>query len=203
MTKNRREVFSESSDNHVWIEGTTKDLDSKVLLTITNQSGEQTALITPEEILSSKASLFVEAPAERVQVKGKSTFARIYQYVRVAGYAMVAVVITFSLFSFTGAVKARIVLTGSMAPAINPGDIIITTPPSNKTPQKGDVVAYTADLTWANSNNVTSYDVYINGDYYGTDVQKIQITTNDILSITIVRQNDSLESNIKFDNILV
>jgi hypothetical protein len=66
-----------------------------------------------------------------------------------------------------------------------------------------DVVAYTADLTWANSNNVTSYDVYINGDYYGTDVQKIQITTNDILSITIVRQNDSLESNIKFDNILV
>jgi hypothetical protein len=66
-----------------------------------------------------------------------------------------------------------------------------------------DVVAYTADLTWVNSNNVTSYDVYINGDYYGTDVQKIQITTNDILSITIVRQNDSLESNIKFDNILV
>jgi dephospho-CoA kinase len=77
MTKNRREVFSESTDNHVWIEGTTKDTDSKVLLTITNQSGEQTALITPDEILSSKASLFVEAPAERVQVKGKSTFARI------------------------------------------------------------------------------------------------------------------------------
>ena len=144
MTKNRREVFSESTDNHVWIEGTTKDSDSKVLLTITNQSGEQTALITPDEILSSKASLFVEAPTERVQVKGKSTFARIYQYVRVAGYALVAVVITFSLFSFTGAVKARIVLTGSMAPAINPGDIIITTPPSNKAPQKGDVVAYTA-----------------------------------------------------------
>ena len=144
MTKNRREVFSESTDNHVWIEGTTKDTDSKVLLTITNQSGEQTALITPDEILSSKASLFVEAPTERVQVKGKSTFARVYQYVRVAGYAMVAVVITFSLFSFTGAVKARIVLTGSMAPAINPGDIIITTPPSNKAPQKGDVVAYTA-----------------------------------------------------------
>ena len=144
MIKNRREVFSESSDNHVWIEGTPKDLDSKVLLTITNQSGEQTALITHDEILASKASLFVEAPAERVQVKGKSTLARIYHYVCMVGYGLVAVVITFSLFSFTGAVKARIVLTGSMQPAINPGDIIITTPPSNKSPQKGDVVAYTA-----------------------------------------------------------
>ena len=111
MTKNRREVFSESLDNHVWIEGTTKDLDSKVLLTITNQSGEQTALITPDAILASKASLFVESPAERVQIKGKSTFARIYHYVRMVGYGLVAVVITFSLFSFTGAVKARIFLS--------------------------------------------------------------------------------------------
>jgi hypothetical protein len=66
-----------------------------------------------------------------------------------------------------------------------------------------DVVAYTANLTWVDSTNVVSYDVYINGDYYGTDVQKIQITTNDILLITVVKTNDTLESNIKFDNILV
>jgi hypothetical protein len=66
-----------------------------------------------------------------------------------------------------------------------------------------DVVAYTANLTWANSVNVESYDVYINGDYYGTDVQKIQITTNDVLRIQVVKQDNSLESNIKFDNILV
>lgn len=66
-----------------------------------------------------------------------------------------------------------------------------------------DVVAYTANLTWADSSNVESYDVYINDDYYGTDVQKIQITTNDVLRIQIVKQDDSLESNIKFDNILV
>jgi hypothetical protein len=66
-----------------------------------------------------------------------------------------------------------------------------------------DVVAYTANLTWSNSVNVESYDVYINGDYYGTDVQKIQITTNDVLRIQVVKENDSLEANIKFDNILV
>ena len=66
-----------------------------------------------------------------------------------------------------------------------------------------DVVAYTANLTWANSVNVESYDVYINGDYYGTDVLKIQITTNDVLRIQVVKQDDSLEANINFDNILV
>ena len=66
-----------------------------------------------------------------------------------------------------------------------------------------DVVAYTANLTWANSTNIESYDVYINGDYYGTDVQKIQITTNDVLRIQVVKQDNSLEANIKFDNILI
>ena len=66
-----------------------------------------------------------------------------------------------------------------------------------------DVVAYTANLTWANSVNVESYDVYINGDYYGTDVQNIQITTNDVLRIQVVKQDDSLDANINFDNILV
>jgi hypothetical protein len=66
-----------------------------------------------------------------------------------------------------------------------------------------DVVAYTANLTFLNSNNVDSYDVYINGDYFGTDVEKIQITTNDVLRIEVVKTNNTLESTIEFDNILV
>jgi len=66
-----------------------------------------------------------------------------------------------------------------------------------------DVVAYTANLTWADSTNVESYDVYINEDFYGTDVQKIQITTNDVLRIDVVKNDDTQESTIKFDNILV
>jgi hypothetical protein len=66
-----------------------------------------------------------------------------------------------------------------------------------------DVVAYTANLTWADSTNVESYDVYINEDFYGTDVQKIQITTNDVLRIDVVKNDDTQEATIKFDNILV
>jgi hypothetical protein len=66
-----------------------------------------------------------------------------------------------------------------------------------------DVSSYTANLTWANSENVDSYDVYINEDFYGTDVQKIQITTNDVLRIEVVKTDDTKESTIQFDNILV
>jgi hypothetical protein len=40
-------------------------------------------------------------------------------------------------------------------------------------------------------------------DYYGTDVQNIQITTNDILRIDVVKTDDTLESTIQFDNLLV
>jgi hypothetical protein len=66
-----------------------------------------------------------------------------------------------------------------------------------------DRVDYTANLTWLNSNNVDSYDVYINGDYFGTDVQKIQITTNDILRIDVVKSDDTQEATIEFENLLV
>jgi hypothetical protein len=66
-----------------------------------------------------------------------------------------------------------------------------------------DVVAYTANLSFLTSSNVESYDVYINGDYFGSDVQNIQITTNDILRIDIVKTDDNLESTIQFNNILV
>ena len=66
-----------------------------------------------------------------------------------------------------------------------------------------DVVAYTANLSFLSLSNVESYDVYINGDYFGSDVQNIQITTNDILRIDIVKTDDNLESTIQFNNILV
>jgi hypothetical protein len=66
-----------------------------------------------------------------------------------------------------------------------------------------DVVAYTANLSFGTWSNVDSFDVYINGDYFGTDVQNIQITTNDVLRIDVVKTDDTKESSIQFDNILV
>jgi signal peptidase len=62
----------------------------------------------------------------------------------ISGYTFAIVLLMFSGLSFGGVVKARIVLTGSMEPAISPGDIIITTPITRKEPKIGDVVAYEA-----------------------------------------------------------
>jgi hypothetical protein len=64
-------------------------------------------------------------------------------------------------------------------------------------------IDFTADLTLLKSSNVDSYDVFINSDYYGSNVQKIQITTNDILRVEVVKDNNSQESTIEFDCKLV
>lgn len=66
-----------------------------------------------------------------------------------------------------------------------------------------DVIDFTANMTFSNSTNVESYDVYINDDYYGSDVQEIQITTNDVLRIDVVKTDDTQESKIQFDSQLV
>jgi hypothetical protein len=64
-------------------------------------------------------------------------------------------------------------------------------------------IDFTANMEFVKSNNISSYDVYINDDYYGTDVQKIQITTNDVLRIEVVKENNSNDSLIQFDSKIV
>ncbi len=53
------------------------------------------------------------------------------------------------------------------------------------------------------TENISSYDVYINNDYYGSDVNLIQITTNDTLRIQVIKEDDSLDGKIIFENKLV
>lgn len=66
-----------------------------------------------------------------------------------------------------------------------------------------DVIEYRSDMTIIGSENVDEYNVYINGDFYGTDVGTIQINTNDILRIDIVKTNAGLDSSIIIENSLV
>jgi hypothetical protein len=46
---------------------------------------------------------------------------------------------------------------------------------------------YTFKMSLTQSNNVSSFQVYINGDYYGNDLTEIQINTNDTILFQIVR----------------
>jgi len=66
-----------------------------------------------------------------------------------------------------------------------------------------EIIDFTANMSLVGTTNVDSFDVYINDDYYGSDVPKIQITTNDILRIDVVKTDNSLESIIKFESQLV
>ena len=66
-----------------------------------------------------------------------------------------------------------------------------------------DVIDYTANMVLVGTENILSYDVYINNDYYGSDVNLIQITTNDTLRIQAFKNDYSYESKITFDSKLV
>ena len=50
-----------------------------------------------------------------------------------------------------------------------------------------DVIDFTANMTLVSTDNVDTFDVYINGDYYGNDLNEIQINTNDTILFQIVR----------------
>jgi hypothetical protein len=63
--------------------------------------------------------------------------------------------------------------------------------------------SYVVDIKIGGTINIESFDVYINDDYYGSDLDLIQINSGDILRIEIVKNDDLLESSIQFiDKIL-
>jgi hypothetical protein len=66
-----------------------------------------------------------------------------------------------------------------------------------------DVIDFTADMKLIGTENISSYDVYINNDYYGSDVDLIQITTNDVLRVQVFKNDYSFEAKIIFENKLV
>jgi hypothetical protein len=65
------------------------------------------------------------------------------------------------------------------------------------------IVDFTVDMTFISSNNINTFDVFINGDYYGTDLNFIQVTLDDVLRIEVVKNDDTLNGNILFENKLV
>jgi hypothetical protein len=66
-----------------------------------------------------------------------------------------------------------------------------------------DRIDFTANMTLLSTDNIDSFDVYINNDYYGSDLQVIEISTNDILRIDVTKNDDTQESTVLFENKLV
>ena len=103
----------------MWIDKRSDIPESNVLVTVSDLEGE-----------------------ERIVVGTRFWYRKATVLARWFGYVIAFTLISFSILSFQGSIKARVVLTGSMVPVINPGDVILTTPPSNITPKIGSIVAY-------------------------------------------------------------
>jgi hypothetical protein len=62
---------------------------------------------------------------------------------------------------------------------------------------------YRVDINIGNLSNIKSFDVYINEDYYGSDLSVIQINTGDRLRIEVVKYDDTKEGIIELNSVLL
>ncbi len=62
--------------------------------------------------------------------------------------------------------------------------------------QLTEVFRYTADLKVGEINNVSSYSVFINGNYVGDDLTTIQITDGDTFLITVTKIDPTKSATI-------
>jgi len=138
-----RIIFNSDEVGEMWIEGESAYPDSRTLVTISNPSGEHSVVISPTQITEAKSRDYVQAPPERVIPKNQVAKRRLAALISVAGYVLIVGLVTFVVLSTTGKIQARVVLTGSMVPTINPGDVVLLNPARNETPKIGDVVTYT------------------------------------------------------------
>jgi hypothetical protein len=66
-----------------------------------------------------------------------------------------------------------------------------------------EVINYTTNISIGSTVNVDSFEVYINNDYYGSDLSEIQINTDDKLKFVITKQDDTQESTIQLISNLI
>ena len=146
--------------------------DSHVLITLVEKgvvsshhyvNGEVSQISTEHVIQSLEQEASHEVKSKKLTITSK-----LFLY---SGYALAVFLFLFSLSTFTGVVKARVVLTGSMSPAISTGDVIITTPLKYKTPRKGDVIAYQAKRFNGAPVGVFSHRI-VGGDVYSGFIVK-------------------------------
>jgi hypothetical protein len=81
----------------------------------------------------------------------------------------------------------------------NPDEIIMNVNFPIGTTAYTQTFEYTSNIKIIGSVNISSYEFYINGLYYGNNISQlpqseIQINTNDVFTVNIVKTNNSLES---------
>ena len=116
--------------------------DALALVTVSNGKEERTALISSTGFMLVTAKDYVIAPKERAVASKTPVKSAIHFGLKTVGWSMVALFLATSALTFAKVIDTRVVLTGSMAPTINPGDVIFTAPVSRISPKINDVVVY-------------------------------------------------------------
>jgi hypothetical protein len=57
---------------------------------------------------------------------------------------------------------------------------------------------YTLNLKLSSTENVSSFQVYLNGDYYGQDLEQIQVNSNDTILVIITKIDATKESSVVY-----
>ena len=140
----KTQIFVSEIDSQILFEGSPLKGDSNILVTVRSVSGEKSAYISNQGVQEIMAGQLVDAAPEVQSEPSWPKYVGIKKAMSLSGYVSAILLMVFAGLSFTGNVKARIVLTGSMAPAINIGDVILTLPIARKAPQIDDVIAYQA-----------------------------------------------------------
>jgi signal peptidase I len=125
-----------------WVEPPKTKRNAMALVTVSNTAGEKSVLISSRGVMVVDSKNYVLAPKERIKLPSRPIRAAFKLSGKVAAWSLIAFLLSFSLLNVSGLFKSQIVLTGSMSPAINPGDMVISTTPDKKAPQIGDVVVY-------------------------------------------------------------
>ena len=159
----RQLILYTDEQNEILLEGTRLGPESNILITVTTLSGGRSVFISNHGVTEIQAEQLVDAAPEIQSESSKRKYAGIQRAMTISGYSIAIILLMFSGLSLGGVVKARIVLTGSMEPAISAGDIIITMPITRREPMVGDVVAYQAKR-FNGENVAVFYHRIISGD---------------------------------------
>ena len=69
--------------------------------------------------------------------------------------------------------------------------------------EKEETFNYTVNMRFMDSDNVDTYSVFINDDYYGDDINEIQVNNGDVIKITIDKKIGGQPSSIVFNEELI
>ena len=125
-----------------WIQSSHVNRGAMALVTVSSSSGEKSVLISNKGLMVVDSQNYVLAPKERIKPKPRPIRDGLALAGKVSAWIFVGVLLTFSVLNLSGEIKSQIVLTGSMIPAINPGDMVVSVSPNRITPEIGDVVVY-------------------------------------------------------------